>query len=106
MRVTAVDAAENESARSEAATFTTLKKEEPKDTEAPSVPTAVAAADITQTTAKVTWDASTDNVGVVGYNVYVNEAKVNASPVTGTTYDLTGLTDETEYTVNVTAVDS
>ena len=106
MRVTAVDAAENESARSEAATFTTLKKEEPKDTEAPSVPTAVAAADITQTTAKVTWDASTDNVGVVGYNVYVNEAKVNASPVTVTEYDLTGLTEATEYTVRVTAVDA
>ena len=104
--VTAVDAAENESARSEAATFTTLKKEEPKDTEAPSVPTAVAAADITQTTAKVTWDASTDNVGVVGYNVYVNEAKVNASPVTVTEYDLTGLTEATEYTVRVTAVDA
>ena len=101
-----MDAAENESARSEAATFTTLKKEEPKDTEAPSVPTAVAAADITQTTAKVTWDASTDNVGVVGYNVYVNEAKVNASPVTVTEYDLTGLTEATEYTVRVTAVDA
>ena len=106
VRVTAVDAAENESARSEAATFTTLKKEEPKDTEAPSVPTAVAAADITQTTAKVTWDASTDNVGVVGYNVYVNEAKVNASSVTVTEYDLTGLTEATEYTVRVTAVDA
>ena len=91
VRVTAVDAAENESARSEAATFTTLKKEEPKDTEAPSVPTAVAAADITQTTAKVTWDASTDNVGVVGYNVYVNEAKVNASPVTVTAVSYTHL---------------
>ena len=106
VRVTAVDAAENESARSEAATFTTLKKEEPKDTEAPSVPTAVVAADITQTTAKVTWDASTDNVGVAGYNVYVNEAKVNASPVTVTEYDLTGLTEATEYTVRVTAVDA
>ena len=106
VRVTAVDAAENESVRSEAATFTTLKKEEPKDTEAPSVPTAVAAADITQTTAKVTWDASTDNVGVAGYNVYVNEAKVNASPVTVTEYDLTGLTEATEYTVRVTAVDA
>ena len=106
VRVTAVDAAENESARSEAATFTTLKKEEPKDTEAPSVPTAVAAADITQTTAKITWAASTDNVGVAGYNVYVNENKVNDELVTGTEYDLTGLTEETEYTVTVTAVDA
>ena len=105
VRVTAVDAAENESARSEAATFTTLKKEEPKDTEAPSVPTAVAAADITQTTAKITWAASTDNVGVAGYNIYVDEAKVNASPVTATEYGLTGLSANTEYTVRVSAVD-
>ena len=103
VRVTAVDAAENESARSEAATFTT---EAEKDTEAPSVPTDVTAADITQTTAKITWAASTDNVGVAGYNIYVDEAKVNASPVTVTEYDLTGLTEATEYTVRVTAVDA
>ena len=102
VRVTAVDAAENESARSEAATFTT---EAEKDTEAPSVPTDVTAADITQTTAKITWAASTDNVGVAGYNIYVDEAKVNASPVTATEYGLTGLSANTEYTVRVSAVD-
>ena len=106
VRVTAVDAAENESARSEAATFTTLKKEEPKDTEAPSVPTAVAAADITQTTAKLTWNEATDNVGVAGYNVYVNEAKVNEELVAGTEFALTDLTEATEYTVRVSAVDA
>ena len=88
VKVTAVDAAENESERSEAATFTTPKTQ---DTEAPSVPAGVAASDVTQTGAKITWTASTDNVGVAGYNVYLGESKVNTSPVTVTEYDLTGL---------------
>ena len=104
--VTAVDTSENESVRSEAATFTTLKTEDPKDTEAPTVPANVRTSDVTETTAKVAWDEASDNVGVVGYNVYVNETKVNDELVTGTEYDLTGLTEETEYTVNVTAVDA
>ena len=104
--VTAVDTSENESVRSEAATFTTLKTEDPKDTEAPTVPANVRTSDVTETTAKVAWDEASDNVGVVGYNVYVNETKVNEELVTGTEYDLTGLTEETEYTVTVTAVDA
>ena len=66
----------------------------------------VRTSDVTETTAKVAWDEASDNVGVVGYNVYVNETKVNDELVTGTEYDLTGLTEETEYTVNVTAVDA
>ena len=102
VKVTAVDAAKNESERSEAATFTTPKTQ---DTEAPSVPAGVAASDVTQTGAKITWTASADNIGVAGYNVYLGESKVNTSPVTVTEYDLTGLTANTEYTVTVSAVD-
>ena len=85
--VTAVDAAENESAKSEAVVFTTEAK---KDTQAPTAPTDVKATEVTQTTAKVTWSEATDNVGVVGYNVYLNETKVNDALVTGTEYALTG----------------
>ena len=103
VKVTAVDAAKNESERSEAATFTTPKTQ---DTEAPSVPAGVAASDVTQTGAKITWTASADNIGVAGYNVYLGESKVNTSPVTVTEYDLTGLTANTEYTVTVSAVDA
>ena len=103
VKVTAVDAAKNESERSEAATFTTPKTQ---DTEAPSVPAGVAASDVTQTGAKITWTASTDNVAVTGYNVYVGETKVNATPVTVTEYDLTGLTANTGYSVTVSAVDA
>lgn len=45
-------------------------------------------------------------LAVVGYNVYVNDTKVNAELVTATEYDLTGLTAATEYSVKVTAVDA
>ena len=76
------------------------------DTEAPGAPTAVRTADVTETTAKVAWAEASDNVGVVGYNVYVNDTKVNAELVTATEYDLTGLTAATEYSVKVTAVDA
>ena len=76
------------------------------DTEAPDAPTAVRTADVTETTAKVAWAEASDNVGVVGYNVYVNDTKVNAELVTATEYDLTGLTAATEYSVKVTAVDA
>ena len=103
VEIEAVDAAGNVSEKSEAATFTTAKA---VDTEAPSVPTDVKASDVTKTGATVTWTASTDNEGVAGYNVYVNGAQVNDTLVATTEYVLTGLTEGTEYTVEVDAVDT
>ena len=103
VEIEAVDAAENVSEKSEAATFTTAKA---VDTEAPSVPTDVKASDVTKTGATVTWTASTDNEGVAGYNVYVNGTQVNDTLVATTEYVLTGLTAGTEYTVKVEAVDT
>ena len=103
VEIEAVDAAGNVSEKSEAATFTTAKA---VDTEAPSVPTDVKASDVTKTGATVTWTASTDNKGVAGYNVYVNGTQVNDTLVATTEYVLTGLTEGTEYTVEVEAVDT
>ena len=79
------------------------------DTKAPTAPEKVAVTDVTTTTAKVTWAASTDNVGVAGYNVYLNdpETPVNSETlVTDTEYSLTDLTAATNYSVTVTAVDA
>ena len=103
VEIEAVDAAGNVSEKSEAATFTTAKA---ADTEAPSVPADVKASDVTKTGATVTWTASTDNEGVAGYNVYVNGTQVNDTLVATTEYVLTGLTEGTEYTVEVEAVDT
>ena len=76
------------------------------DKEAPTVPTDVKASEIAHTGAKLTWTASEDNVEVAGYNVYLNNKKVNDELITGTEYDLADLTANTEYNVTVTAVDA
>jgi len=74
------------------------------DTQAPSTPTNLAASGITQTSANISWTASTDNVGVTGYEVRVN-GTLNGT-ATGTTYALSGLTAGTTYSVSVTAKDA
>ena len=69
-------------------------------------PANVAAADITRGGAAISWEASTDNVGVTGYDVYVNGKKDNDALVTGTTYELSGLNQDTSYKVEVYALDA
>jgi chitodextrinase len=74
------------------------------DTTAPSTPTNLAASGTTQTTTNLTWTASTDNVGVTGYDVYQNGAfKAN---VATTSYNVTGLTPATAYSFYVRAKDA
>ncbi len=52
----------------------------------------------------LSWLASTDNVGVSGYNVFRGGVKVMTT--TGTTAQLLALTPLTEFTFSVTAVDA
>mgnify|MGYP001071753495 FL=1 len=99
--VTAVDAAGLESEASQAAVFRTVET----DREAPSTPANVTAGDITRTGATISWDASTDNVGVTGYDIYVNGKKVNEELIQETAYALTELTQDTDYEVAVYALD-
>ncbi|MFF5109110.1 cellulose binding domain-containing protein, partial [Streptosporangium sp. NPDC000509] len=54
--------------------------------------------------ATLTWTASTDNVGVAGYDVYQGTTKV--ATATTTSHTLTGLTPATAYTVSVVARDA
>ncbi|MFY7671889.1 GEVED domain-containing protein [Tenacibaculum sp. MEBiC06402] len=74
------------------------------DTQAPSAPSNVQASSITQTTATVSWNASTDNVGVTGYEVFQGSSSLGT--VTGTSANLTGLTAGTSYTISVRAQDA
>lgn len=74
------------------------------DTQAPTAPTSLASTTKTATSITVAWNASTDNVGVTGYNVYSNG--VLKTTVTGLTATITGLTASTSYNINVTAIDA
>jgi len=74
------------------------------DTVAPSAPTNLAASGTTQTTTNLSWTASTDNVGVTGYDVYQNGVfKANTA---STSYGVTGLTASTAYSFYVIAKDA
>jgi chitodextrinase len=71
---------------------------------APSVPTNLAPSNVTATSVKVDWAASTDDVGVSSYKVY-RDGVLIASPATNT-YTDTGLTLGTTYTYTVSAQDA
>ena len=75
---------------------------EPEDTEAPTAPTNLKKV-AGETTIELSWTASTDNVAVAGYNVYVDGVLVGT--VTGTSYTITGLSPATTYNIEVEAFD-
>lgn len=100
-RVSAIDAAGNESTQSAAVTTTTAS---PSDTQKPSTPTGLTASTTSATEITVRWNASTDNVGVAGYRLYRNNLEV--ATVNTTTYKDSGLTAGTTYTYQVAAFDA
>ncbi len=96
--VKAKDANNNVSAASNVVDVTTLA-----DTTAPSA-TVLSASGTTNTTTNLAWTAATDNVGVVGYEVY--QGTTLRATVTTLTYAVTGLTAGTSYAFNVLAKDA
>lgn len=76
------------------------------DTQAPSAPTSLSASNITASAVTLTWTASTDNIGVAGYDVFNGTTKVNSANVTSTTYQVTGLSGGTSYTFTIRARDA
>ena len=74
------------------------------DTKPPSVPKNLRVLATTDTSLKVAWDASTDNVGVVGYRVFRNGTLVASPTVREAT--LTGLKCATDYIIMVSARDA
>lgn len=73
------------------------------DTEAPSIPQNLVATPFNAVAIDLTWDASTDNVGVTGYQVFRDGSPVIFVGGTSTRDDT--LTPNTLYTYTVTAVD-
>lgn len=74
------------------------------DTTAPSVPTGLTASAVSSSQINLSWTASTDNVGVTGYNVFRGGAKV--ATVATTSFSDTGLTASTSFTYTVSAFDA
>ena len=73
------------------------------DTEAPSVPVNLVASNITTYSIDLSWDASTDNVAVTSYNVYVNG--IFETSTSNTNHTITGLASNTSYNLTVLAKD-
>ncbi len=74
------------------------------DTQAPTVPASLSTSNVTNTTLTLNWNASTDNVGVTGYDVYQGATVLGT--VTATSANVTGLTAATAYQFRVRAKDA
>jgi len=74
------------------------------DTTAPTVPTGLAATAVSSSQINLTWTASTDNVGVTGYNVYRGGTKIGTSA--SNSYQDGGLAASTSYMYTVSAFDA
>ncbi len=85
--------------------FGTITLEKALDTEKPSAPASLAGV-LTNLNVNLTWQASTDNVGVTGYNIKNNNTELLAT-ATGTELSKTvTLKPGTENNITVTAVDA
>lgn len=99
-KVSAQDAAGNESALSSSTTKRTL------DATAPSVPTGLAETRVNPTRVDLTWNASTDSgSGVDYYIVWQDDVDIAHVTAPAVTKSVTGLTQDTSYTFKVSAVD-
>ncbi|WP_030170924.1 glycosyl hydrolase family 18 protein [Spirillospora albida] len=76
----------------------------PDDTQAPTAPSGLKSTGKTATSVTLSWTASSDNVGVTGYDVYTGSTK--ADTVTGTSATVSGLSPRTAYTFTVKARDA
>ncbi|MGW4648550.1 NPCBM/NEW2 domain-containing protein [Kitasatospora sp. NPDC004289] len=74
------------------------------DTTAPSTPSGLATANLTDASVDLSWNASTDNVGLTNYQVLRNGSVIGTT--TGTTFTANGLAGSTGYTFTVKAVDT
>lgn len=74
------------------------------DTQAPTAPTNLATSNPSSNSISLSWTASTDNVGVTGYDIY-KDGNFYAT-VTGTTATVSGLNPSTTYSFYVIAKDA
>jgi chitodextrinase len=75
------------------------------DVTPPTIPEGLTAVAVSPQQINLTWNPSADNVGVVGYRIYINGVQIIGHPVGSTTYQSIGLNPNTTYTYNVVAFD-
>lgn len=97
--VVATDGAGNISPQSNTATGTTLT-----DNIAPTAPTNLSIVSVGTNNIEIQWNASTDNIGVASYDVYVNGALMGSAGTTTT--NIANLNPTTTYTIYVVAKDA
>ncbi len=97
----AFDAAGNASQASNTYAF---KSPPSDDTQAPTTPTNLHTTNVASTSISLAWNASTDNIGVAGYNVYRDGTKFATVPDLTATAD--SLQPSTPYSFTVEAFDA
>jgi len=75
------------------------------DSQAPTAPSGLSIGKVTDTVIPLSWKASTDNVGIARYAVYLNGTQILPPSPTATSYTFTGLTCNTDYLVGAQAFD-
>lgn len=73
------------------------------DASAPSIPANVSASAVSSSQIDISWTASTDNVGVVGYKIFRNNSQI--ATVSATNYSDLSLSAATNYSYTVSAYD-
>ena len=76
----------------------------PVDTQAPSIPASLRAQAVSSSQINLTWNASTDTVGVTGYRIFRSSTQIGTA--TGTAYSNTSLSALTAYSYTVSAYDA
>lgn len=76
----------------------------PPDTTAPTVPSNLSASAMSSSQINLSWTASTDAVGVLGYHIYRGASLIGNS--TTNSYSDTGLSPSTQYSYSVSAYDA
>ncbi len=74
------------------------------DTTPPTTPIGLVATSVSTSQVNLTWTASTDNVGVTGYDIYRNGTEVGTT--SATSYSDSGLAADTTYSYTVDAFDA
>lgn len=101
MKVYAVDNYGNFSEQGALATFTTTAQ---SDNTPPTAPTNLVVSGETPTSFMLNWTASTDNVGLVGYNVYIDNQL--ETTVTSTNATISNKMPTTTYDCQIKAIDA